>query len=65
MQSHGIPGTIQITRPTYDELLKDEFTCEPRGNVMIKAKGEMEAWLLGGSESAAEPRGMEQRSAAQ
>ncbi|MBI5301016.1 MAG: adenylate/guanylate cyclase domain-containing protein [Chloroflexi bacterium] len=45
MQSHGVPGKIQITRATY-ELLKDEFICEPRGKVMIKGKGEMETWFL-------------------
>jgi len=45
MQSHGIPGKIQITQTTY-ELLKQEFVCEPRGNVMVKGKGEMETWFL-------------------
>ena len=30
MESHGVPGTIQIARPIY-ELLKDDFICEPRG----------------------------------
>jgi guanylate cyclase len=47
MQSHGVPGKIHITRATY-ELLKDEFTCEPRGKVMVKGKGEMETWFLVG-----------------
>ena len=46
MQSHGVPGKIQITRTTF-ELLKDEFVCEPRGKVMVKGKGEMETWFLG------------------
>lgn len=45
MESHGIGGTIQITRATY-ELIKDEFVCEPRGVVNIKGKGEMEVWLV-------------------
>jgi class 3 adenylate cyclase len=45
MQSHGVPGKIQITRATY-ELLKDKYVCEPRGKVMIKGKGEMETWFL-------------------
>lgn len=45
MESHGIGGTIQITRATY-ELIKDEFVCEPRGTVDVKGKGEMEVWLV-------------------
>lgn len=47
MQSHGVPGKIQITRATY-ELIKDEFICEPRGKVMVKGKGELETWFLVG-----------------
>ncbi len=47
MESHGMPGRIQITRETY-ELIKDEFICEPRGSVMVKGKGEMETWYLVG-----------------
>lgn len=45
MESHGMGGTIQITRATY-ELIKDEFVCEPRGSVDVKGKGEMEVWLV-------------------
>ena len=45
MESHGMGGTIQITRATY-ELIKDEFVCEPRGTVDVKGKGEMEVWLV-------------------
>jgi adenylate cyclase len=45
MESHGTPGRIQITRPTY-ELLADEFECEPRGTIAVKGKGEIEAWYL-------------------
>jgi guanylate cyclase len=47
MESHGAPGRIQITRPTY-ELLADEFDCEPRGTIFVKGKGEIEAWYLVG-----------------
>lgn len=47
MESHGIPGKIQITRDTY-ELLKDACICVPRGKVPIKGKGEMETWFLEG-----------------
>jgi adenylate cyclase len=45
MESHGMGGTIQITRATYD-LIKDDFVCEPRGTVDVKGKGEMEVWLV-------------------
>ena len=50
MESHGVPGKIQITRETY-ELIKDEFICDPRGKVMVKGKGEMETWYLVGIKS--------------
>ncbi len=45
MESAGVPGAIQVTRPVYDQL-KDQFTFEPRGQVEIKGKGHVEAWLL-------------------
>jgi adenylate cyclase len=47
MESHGTPKRIQITRSTY-ELLGDEFECEPRGTIVVKGKGEVEAWYLVG-----------------
>lgn len=45
MESHGLGGAVQITQTTY-ELIKDEFVCEPRGNVNLKGRGEMQAWLV-------------------
>jgi guanylate cyclase len=45
MESHGMGGMIQITRTTY-ELIKDYFTCDQRGTVQVKGKGEMEVWLV-------------------
>jgi adenylate cyclase len=48
MESHGMPGRIQITGATY-ELLADEFECEPRGTIAVKGKGEIEAWYLIGA----------------
>lgn len=45
MESHGIPGRIQITRDSY-ELIKDAFECEPRGLIEVKGKGQMETWFL-------------------
>jgi len=45
MESSGIPGSIQVTRATY-ELIQDGFVCEPRGSVAVKGKDEMETYLL-------------------
>ncbi len=45
MESHGLPGKIQITRQLY-ELIKDQFICQPRGKIPIKGKGEIETWFL-------------------
>ena len=48
MESHGASGVIQVSETTY-ELIKDEFSCEPRGTVMVKGKGEMPVWYVVGS----------------
>jgi adenylate cyclase len=45
MESQGTPGQVQITSATYD-LLKDDFTCEARGSIAIKGKGDMDTWYL-------------------
>jgi guanylate cyclase len=45
MESEGVPGSIQISPPTY-ELVKDEFLCEPRGLIDVKGKGAMQTYLL-------------------
>ncbi|MDP6512870.1 MAG: adenylate/guanylate cyclase domain-containing protein [SAR202 cluster bacterium] len=45
MESHGLPGKIQITKETY-ELLRDDFICAERGLVDVKGKGMMETWFL-------------------
>lgn len=50
MESSGVAGKIQITCETY-QLLKDEFICEPRGNIVVKGKGEMETWYLVGAKT--------------
>jgi adenylate cyclase len=56
MESHGTPKRIQITRATY-ELLADEFECERRGTIVVKGKGEVEAWyVLGRRAKQAEAR---------
>ena len=45
MESGGVPDSIQVTRPVYEKL-KDEFVFEPRGEIEVKGKGSVEAWLL-------------------
>jgi class 3 adenylate cyclase len=45
MESTGVPGAIQVTRPVY-EALKDKFVFEARGAIEVKGKGQVEAWLL-------------------
>jgi guanylate cyclase len=48
MESHGVPGKIQLSQSTY-ALVKDDFVCEPRGVVDVKGKGPMETWFLVGA----------------
>ena len=45
MESHGVPGRIQVSAATY-ELIKHDFTCERRGTIDVKGKGEMETWFV-------------------
>lgn len=47
MESHGVPGQIQISQATH-ALIKDEFICEPRGTITVKGKGDMPVWLVKG-----------------
>ncbi|MBT8216498.1 MAG: adenylate/guanylate cyclase domain-containing protein [Acidimicrobiia bacterium] len=45
MESHGLPGKIQISPATYAHL-KADFECESRGTIEVKGKGELETWFL-------------------
>jgi len=47
MESHGIPGAIQVTEITYQSLAT-KFVFQARGLVEIKSKGEMFTYLLMG-----------------
>jgi guanylate cyclase len=47
MESHGIPGAIQVTEDVY-ETLRDRYSFTPRGPVQIRGKGEMTTYLLEG-----------------
>jgi len=45
MESHGLPGTIQVTAATY-ERLKDRYFFADRGIVSVKGKGDMLTYIL-------------------
>ncbi len=45
MESHGIPGQIQVTVDTY-ERLHDKYEFRERGMIPVKGKGEIMAYLL-------------------
>lgn len=47
MESHALPGTIQVTERTY-ERLRDRYELRPRGTLDIKSKGPMTTYLLVG-----------------
>ncbi|MEM9541034.1 MAG: adenylate/guanylate cyclase domain-containing protein [Cyanobacteria bacterium P01_E01_bin.42] len=47
MESHGIPGKIQVTESTYN-FLKDRYQFQERGTIEIKGKGKMLVYLLNG-----------------
>lgn len=50
MESHGIPGSIQVTEATY-ERLRDRYELEKRGELEIKGKGKMTTYFLTGRKS--------------
>lgn len=45
MESHGLPGHIQVT-PAVVEVLKDQYIFEPRGPIPVKGKGMMTTYFL-------------------
>lgn len=47
MESHGIPGEIQVTAAVH-ERLEARYEMTSRGVIAVKGKGEMEVWLLRG-----------------
>ncbi|MDY6785505.1 MAG: transporter substrate-binding protein [Cyanobacteriota bacterium] len=47
MESHGLPGKIQVTAGTY-ELLKNRYSLNERGSIEVKGRGKMTTyWLMG------------------
>jgi class 3 adenylate cyclase len=45
MESHGVPGRIQVTDATRHRL-SEPFMFEKRGAIDVKGKGEMNTWFL-------------------
>ncbi len=45
MESHGIPGYIQVTETTY-RLLRGQYFFKKRGSIQVQGKGEMKTYLL-------------------
>ncbi|MEQ9001858.1 MAG: adenylate/guanylate cyclase domain-containing protein [Coleofasciculus sp. B1-GNL1-01] len=45
MESHGLPGTIQVTTATYQDL-QDQYVFQERGMIQVKGKGEMMTYFL-------------------
>jgi adenylate cyclase len=47
MESHGVPGRIQLTDSTRRRL-SESFLLEKRGAIEVKGKGAMHTWFLNG-----------------
>jgi class 3 adenylate cyclase len=56
MESHGVPGAIQVTERVYEQL-RDRYDLRQRGTIEVKGKDPMTTYLLLGrrDESSAEP----------
>ena len=50
MESHGVPGRIQVSEATY-QLLAGRFAFEPRPPIEVKGKGAMQTYLVIGRRS--------------
>lgn len=50
MESHGVPGRIQLSEATY-ALIRSRFDCEERGVVDVRGKGPMRTYFLVGARS--------------
>lgn len=50
MESHGVPGEIQVTERVV-AALGGEYRFDPREQIEIKGKGSMSVWILRGHAS--------------
>jgi adenylate cyclase len=53
MESHGVIGRIQVTEGTYQRV-KGRYRFEDRGEIEVKGKGRVRAYLLVGRLPAAQ-----------
>jgi guanylate cyclase len=54
MESHALPGTIQVTERACARL-REDYDLRPRGAIDVKGKGLMSAYLLIGPRERREP----------
>ena len=54
MESHGLPGAIQVTARVRDRL-GDRYRFAERGEIDVKGRGPMRTWLLEGRRNGAPP----------
>jgi adenylate cyclase len=45
LESHGVPGAVQVSVATWTRL-GGTFTGRPRGAIYLKGRGRMEAWII-------------------
>lgn len=45
MESHGVPGAIQVTQRTYEHL-RNRYHLRQRGTIEVKGKGPMTTFML-------------------
>jgi len=45
MESHAVPGTIQVTQRAYEQL-REQYELRPRGTIEVKGKGPTTTYLL-------------------
>jgi adenylate cyclase len=54
MESHGVPGAVQVTERAYARL-QSSFEFEDRGVIEVKGKGPLRTYLLTGARPADAP----------
>ena len=47
MESHGVPGQIQVSQVTYERLVHS-YWLDARGTIQVKGKGEQPTYFLVG-----------------
>jgi class 3 adenylate cyclase len=50
MESSGAVGKVNVSQSTYEQI-KDEFTCEYRGEIEAKGKGKLGMYFVNDAKS--------------